>query len=138
MMTNTGHNPIAGDPPANGQAHARAPLAHVLAGLCLLTGAALAAPAGTPNDTPIDPVVQQSLESDGLKLDIAISPAVHGRDALRAEQSVNLELRFSYADTGEPLIGAYPAAWLDRRMERLFWQERVLGRSGKFRLCRSR
>jgi len=113
-MTTMGHDTLAGISPALGQRPARALLAPALAGLCLLTGAAIAAPAGISDDAPTQPLVQQTLESDGLQLDIKLSPAARDRDALRAEQSVDLELRFSYADTGEPLIGAYPAAWLDR------------------------
>ncbi|MEX2498815.1 MAG: hypothetical protein WD397_08060, partial [Wenzhouxiangellaceae bacterium] len=81
-------------------------------GICLLAGAANAAPTeDMPADSPT--VVHEIVESGGLKLEMRLSPAARGRDALRAEETVELELRFSYADTGKPLIGAYPAAWLD-------------------------
>lgn len=91
---------------------ARALLAPVLAAICLLAGAAHSAPADDMQTTS-PAVVDEVVESNGLKLEMRLSPAARGRDALRAEEAVELELRFSYADTGKPLIGAYPAAWLD-------------------------
>ncbi|MCA1778678.1 MAG: YncE family protein [Xanthomonadaceae bacterium] len=53
------------------------------------------------------------IESGGLRVEATLKPLAESADGLQAEDPVELSLDFRYADSGEPLIGAYPAAWLD-------------------------